>query len=325
MADAARSDYLPTASLDVLKLRAQMLTHSRQFFHSRGYWEVETPVLSADVTVDLHLDPFEVRFPPSAIPGLQRDRLFLQTSPEFAMKRLLAAGSGSIFQITKAFRQGEFGPLHNPEFTIVEWYKVGADYHELMSEVGALVCGLLDLPPPARVAYQQAFHLGCGFDPFEIPDEELARLCAERGYFGGASRDHWLNFLLAEWLEPTLGFEQPLFLYDYPASQAALSQIDPGPPAVGRRFELYIRGWELCNGYQELADPDELRRRIQEQNALRAAEGKPTLPAESRLLDAMEAGLPDCSGVALGFDRLVMLKAGAASIEEVLPFPIARA
>lgn len=323
--DRDRADWLPTASLEVLRLRAQMLAQIREFFTLRGYWEVETPLLSADVTVDVHLDPFELHIPAGTVPGLPHDRMFLQTSPEFAMKRLLAAGSGSIFQITKAFRQGECGPLHNPEFTIIEWYRVGADYHELMTEVGDLVRSFLDVELPDRLTYRQAFKRSCGLDPFEVTDEELHRLCSEHGYTALAARDHYLNFLLSELVEPKLGFDRPVFVYDYPASQAALSRIDLGPPAVGQRFELYINGIEICNGYHELTDAEELRRRAIEQNTLRQAEGKSRLPADSRLLDAMDAGLPDCAGVALGFDRLVMLRTRATSIEEVLPFPIPRA
>lgn len=316
------SDFGPTAPIANLKLRARMLADVRRFLQENGYWEVETPILSADVTIDAHLDPFVVPLAQPLDGGV--DRLYLQTSPEFAMKRLLASGSGSIYQITKAFRKGESGRFHNPEFTIIEWYKVGGTYHELMDEVGQLASKLLEVPQAKKITYRQAFLKYAGIDPFTESDGQLLERCKVHG-FGANTRDELLNFLLATEVEPNLGVETPVFLYDFPASQAALSVIDPGPPAVGQRFELYIRGIELCNGYQELLDSAELRRRNRIQNQIKVEQGDSALPEESRLLAAMDAGLPSCAGVAVGFDRLVMLAANASDIRQVLPFPIQRA
>ena len=313
---------LPSASIDALKKRCQLLNEARRFLTERGYWEVETPILSRDVCVDRHLEPLIVE----SIQAGAEPPLYLQTSPEFGMKRLLSAGAGDIFQITRAFRGGEVGPLHNPEFTIVEWYRVGGGYGELMDEVGALVGSLLGTPDAERVSYRDAFRRHADIDPFEADDRLLcARARAEGFADASADRDQVLNFLLAALVEPCLGIDRPTFLFDFPASQAALAKVRSETPPVAERFELYIAGVELCNGYQELTDPIELRRRNAEQNALRTGAGKRPLPIESRLLSAMQHGLPECAGVALGFDRVAMLATGARSLDAVLPFPIERA
>ncbi|MCA8990719.1 MAG: EF-P lysine aminoacylase GenX [Planctomycetaceae bacterium] len=319
----------PAASLQVLKQRAFLLRELRSFFHSQGYWEVETPVLSNDTCVDLWLDPFEVQTP---------CRRFLQTSPEFAMKRLLASGADSIFQVTKSFRSDEVGRRHNPEFTIVEWYRVGATYHEQMDFTEQLVRHLqtalatLSVSPPKlgdvipRFTYDQAFEAALRAKVLHLTDTELRDLAA--AHLGAAAynlaqqnRDSLLNLLLAEIVEPWLESQQACFLCDFPASQAALARVRPNTPPVAERFELYLGELEICNGYQELTDPVELRRRNAAQNALRGREGKPELPSESCLLSAMDSGLPECSGVALGFDRLLMWLLGAHEISQVMAFP----
>ncbi|MFO0947488.1 MAG: EF-P lysine aminoacylase EpmA [Planctomycetota bacterium] len=313
---------LETAQLiQNLRLRAQILQQTRAFLMDRGYWEVDTPTLSPDSVVDAHLDPFLVPIPPESTTSEPR-HLYLQTSPEFAMKRLLAIGSGSIFQIAHAYRTGERGPLHCPEFTLVEWYRVGGNYQDLMTEVGELVRAIVGCSLPDRTTYRDAFLRHVGLDPLLDPVDRLASRCFELGWTGSeSSRDELLNFLLATSVEPHLGRDRPTFLYDYPASQAALAVIDPGPPPVARRFELYVNGIELCNGYQELTDPSELLERNRKVNQIRHLMGKPILPLDSQLLGAMERGLPACAGVALGFDRLVMLAVNASSIDSVLPFP----
>jgi lysyl-tRNA synthetase class 2 len=307
--------------MGMLRLRAALLREVRRFFESRGYWEADTPILSADATVDAHLDPFEL-----TIGGT---KFFLQTSPEFAMKRLLAAGSGSIYQISRVFRDGELGARHNPEFTMIEWYRVGGDYQSLMTEVGELVSQIAGVAAPERITYQAAFERFAGFDPHAEADSSLRDRAVSLGMAVAScdsksdlasGRDEWLNFLLAAVVEPNLGTDRPVFVYGYPATQAALARIDPGPPAVAQRFELYVQGVELCNGYQELLDPDELRERSIRQNAIRRSLGKRELPVDSRLLAAMRAGLPPCAGVALGFDRLLMIAAKSAELREVLPF-----
>lgn len=332
------SDYLPTASLKNLQLRADLLARVRQFFAARDFLEVETPILSADVTVDRHLDPLStILASDPRQPDVGR-RLWLQTSPEFGMKRLLAAGATAIYQITRAFRNGEIGPLHNPEFTMIEWYRVGDDMPAGMKLLSDLCEALLNLPQAEQLSYAEAFQKHLSVNPHTASAAQLATAANQRGIAVPAglsdNRDDWLNLLLAECIEPNLGQLRPTILYDYPASQAALSKIRPASStsygdsprvSVAERFELYVRGIELANGYHELLDAAELRRRNTAANAARLADGKPALPEDSRLLSAMDAGLPACTGVALGFDRVVMLAAGVKSLAEVIAFPINRA
>ncbi|WP_145380570.1 EF-P lysine aminoacylase EpmA [Symmachiella dynata] len=324
------ADFLPTADLRLLIYRAELLRRLRETFNNHGYWEVETPLLSQESVVDAHLDPFVVE-----------QRYFLQTSPELGMKRLLTAGADAIFQITRAFRRGEQGRLHNPEFTMAEWYRSGDTYHDQMDFVEQLIRAvavdsaensglhLTDTPFPCRT-FDEVFRdiLGCGVKDKSC--EELRLLATERQLtipetLAADDRDGWLNLLLAELVEPHLGRQGPEFVYDYPASQAALARLDPADPLVAQRFELYINGLEICNGYDELTDADELRQRIESESAKRTREGLPLLPEPQRLLAAMEHGLPNCSGVALGFDRLMMVLTGSDNIAEVTAFPITRA
>lgn len=313
----------------MLRLRAELLARTRAFFAERDFLEVETPLLSADVVVDRHLDPLGVTLPGDPRhPNVGR-QLWLQTSPEFAMKRLMAAGGEAIYQITRAFRAGEAGARHNPEFTIVEWYRRDDSMIEGMQLLSDLAEWLLMRGPAQRITYREAFGQHVGIDPLTCTNEALAAAAARHGLspgesFDGAGRDEWLNLLLAELVEPRLGKDAPTILYHYPASQAALARTS-GEPSVAERFELYVEGIELANGYHELLDAQVLRQRIRQANRLREADGKQLLPAESRLLAAMDAGLPACSGVALGFDRVVMLAAGATDIGQVLAFPIDRA
>lgn len=330
----------PTATLGMLRLRAELLEFTRAFFRRQGFWEVETPILSRDVVVDAYLEPFVTRGDSGSDcrKALAQDELFLQTSPEFAMKRLVASGASAIFQVTHAFRRGEIGERHNPEFTIVEWYRAQSTYHEQMDLVEELVAGFFDraqsacqLPRPfPRLSYDRAFELAVGRPVIGSSAAELAGIAKSLDVVAPPGLapedvDGWLNLLLALQVEPTLARSPAVFLYDYPPGQAALARIRPEAPPVAERFELYLSGVEICNGYQELTDAGELRRRIAAQSALRRRDGNRPLPAESRLLDAMEAGLPECAGVALGFDRLLMSAVGAQSVAEVMPFPIDRA
>jgi lysyl-tRNA synthetase class 2 len=317
------ADFRPTASWQNLRLRAGLLRRLREFFDERGFLEVETPILSADTVVDRHLDPFEV----SA--GAPERRMWLQTSPEFAMKRLLAAGGQALYQVSHVFRRDEQGPLHNPEFTMLEWYRVGDGPSQGMQLTSDLCEALLQRGPADRITYRAAFQQHVGLDPLTAEISMLmaaARACSvpPSQSLAADDRDGWLDWLLAERVQPHLGLQRPTILCDYPASQAALAQVRGDPP-VAQRFELYVSGIELANGYHELVDAEELRRRNVRTNARRQADGKPPLPAESRLLSAMEFGLPSGVGVALGLDRLVMLAAGAKSLAEVIAFPFDRA
>lgn len=301
-----------------------MLRALRAFFDSRGLLEVETPVLSADTVVDRHLDPFRVA---TVRPG---DPCWLQTSPEFGMKRLLAAGGPSMYQITRAFRREESGPLHNPEFTMVEWYRLGDSMTEGIVFLSDLVDAVLHCGPAERQSYGAIFRNALGLDPHAATARELAAACQAGGIVVPQSlslddRDGWLDLLLSEKIQPQLGRDRPLIVYDFPASQAALARVRAEEPPVAERFELYIRGIELANGYCELLDPQELRRRAEAANQWRQQDGKLALPLENRLEPAMAAGLPPMTGVALGFDRLVMVALGAASLAEVLAFPFDRA
>jgi lysyl-tRNA synthetase class 2 len=327
------SDWRPSATLEVLKLRARLLQRIRAFFFARGVLEVETPVLSGAATTDPALASFATRYTGPRLP--QGQTLYLHTSPEFPMKRLLAAGSGSIYQICKVFRDGEAGRQHNPEFTLLEWYRVGFDHHRLMDETGELVMDLLapsmPLQPPERLTYCEAFQRHAGLDPFAASVDEFGQAVKMHGIsvspdlVSEKAPDAWRDLLLTHVVEPKLGQGRLTFIYDYPASQAALARIQPGNPLVAARFELYLNGIELANGFHELADADEQRARFEQQLRTRKAGGFPAVPVDERLLAGLAHGLPDCAGVALGFDRLVMLAGGARAIDDVLAFPLERA
>ncbi len=321
------TDWQPSARLDTLQRRARILARIRAFFEARNVLEVETPVLSRAAATDPHIESFATREEGSG----RTD--YLHTSPEFAMKRLLAAGSGPIYQIAKVFRRGEAGRLHNPEFTMLEWYRPGFTLEQLMEEVEALLhTALADQPVPApakRYTYAGLFRTYAGLDPFKADIEALQARVHELGIdvrgLDTRDPDAWRDLILTHRIEPALAGEGAVFVYDYPASQAALAQIRPGPPGVAERFELYVNGLELANGFHELRDAAEQRRRFEQDLARRNAAGLDPVPMDEHLLAALEAGLPDCCGVALGIDRLVMLAAGVGSIAEVLSFDHARA
>jgi lysyl-tRNA synthetase class 2 len=318
----------PTAPWDLLQRRALLLRRLRTFFEQRGFLEVSTPLLSADTVVDRHLDPLRVTLrddPRNSAPGR---RLFLQTSPEFHMKRLLASGGQSIYQVTHAFRGGERGRLHNPEFTIVEWYRRGDTMVDGIQLLDELCQALLERGPARAISYGQAFLERLGIDPHRADRSELMTIARSMNLASGGridDRDTLLNLLLADAVQPHLGKSCPLILYDYPASQAALARVREDDPPVAERFELFVDGVELANGYHELLDPDQLRRRNRQVNRQRRQDGNEPLPEESRLLWAMEYGLPPSTGVAMGFDRVVMLSAGQDRLDCVLTFPIERA
>lgn len=320
-------DFRPTATIEALQQRARVLAKLRAFFDGNGFFEVQTPLLSRDIVVDRHLDPIAVT---GVQPESRSDNWWLQTSPEFAMKRLVASGATAIYQIGPAFRAGEAGQLHNPEFTMLEWYRVGDDMRAGMELLGALVQSVLDVDDCRQTSYRSAFETYVGIDVLKASCSDL-QSAAERlkldveAFRSCDDLDTWRNLLLTHVVEPNLGKDCPQIIYDWPASQSALAVVRDGDPPVAERFELYVRGVELANGYHELLDAEELLQRNIANNAMRKADGKQELPEESRLLAAMRSGMPACSGVALGVDRLVMLANGAADIRDVMPFPIENA
>ena len=328
--DTTADDFVPTASWDILHLRAALLRRVRSFFDSRGFLEVETPILSEDVVVDRHLDPFFTTSAADPRRPSEGRRLWLQTSPEFHMKRLMAAGGEAIYQVTRVFRNGEIGRLHNPEFTMLEWYRRGDDLAAGMQLLANLADACLHRGAAEQISYSEAFAEHVGVNPLEASPAQLREVAITEGIafpdsIGLDDRDAWLDVLWTDRVEPKLGVQRPTIVYGYPASQAALAQLSVADPRTAERFELYVRGIELANGYHELLDPAVLEARFAAANEQRFADGKPRLPEGSRLIQAMRAGLPPCTGVALGFDRLVMAVAGAASISDVIAFPIDRA
>lgn len=320
----------PVADLQLLRRRAQLLADIRCFFVERGVWEVETPLLCRATGTDPNLDFFASRLhsPP------QNPTLFLQTSPEFAMKRLLAAGSGSIFQICKAFRNGEVGRFHNPEFTILEWYRVGYDLQQLMAEVAELLLLLLSPQMPnlrvEHISYRQIFHDVTGLDALVFRRSTYRQFAESRG-LAEADRlcadEHalWLDLLFSHCVQNALPDDAICLVHAYPAIQSSLARIDPHDDRVAQRFEVFFRGMELGNGFYELCDAGEQADRFEREIAQRQAQGLPAVAIDRLFLQALQSGLPDCSGIAIGIDRLMMLIAGAGSIEEVMAFPFANA
>ena len=313
-------NWRPTAGAATLRLRAAMLRSARAFFEERGLLEVETPILSAAAVSDPQIESLSTQ-----IAGLAQ-RSYLATSPEYAMKRLLAAGSGDIYQICKVFRDEERGRWHNPEFTMIEWYRLGFDDAALMSEVEALIGHLLAplrrVGPAERLSYQAAMQRHAGVDVFTAGEQELLEAAARHDIRCEAEldRDAKLDLLMGLVVGPRLGRENPCFVYDYPASQAALARLKPG--LVAARFELYIDGLELANGFHELAQSQEQRARFSRDLSLRRARGQVQPPLDENLLAALEQGLPDCAGVALGFDRLVAIALGADRLADAMAFSI---
>jgi lysyl-tRNA synthetase class 2 len=326
-----------------LRVRAEMLARLRAFFAERGFLEVETPLLDREIIPELHIEPFgicsEHEATPGQRPGLQvqpralpggrmAPTLWLQASPELHMKGLLAEGLPAIYQVTRSFRRGERGRIHNPEFTMVEWYRAGDGMEAGMELLESLCCEVAGAATAKRTTYGQAFLRHAGVNPHTVGCDELADAARRLGVaapetIGRDDRDEWLNLLLATIVEPKLGAVGPEILYDYPASQSALAKTVQRSDGVevAERFELYWCGVELANGYHELTDAAVLRDRLELVNRARVADGRPALPLPEQLLAAMEdPGLPACSGCALGFDRFIMLACGASSIEEVMAF-----
>lgn len=330
--DATSLDWRPAAKLETLHTRARMLQSTRAFFSARDVLEVETPILSSAATTDVHLHSLATVY---RGPGAPQGRVqYLHTSPEFPMKRLLAAGSSAIYQICKVFRQGEAGRMHNPEFTLLEWYRPHYDLIALMDEVEDFLTTVLgehiSVQRAERITYAHAVHMYSGIDAHVATAPQLRVRLEELGVppvpgLNEHDRDAWLDLLMSHVVQPQLGQGRPTFVYDYPASQAALARVRPGTPAVAERFELFVNGVELANGFHELTDAEEQRLRFDQDRARRKGTGLRDVPLDERFLAALASGMPPCSGVALGFDRLVMLAVGARSIDDVLAFPIERA
>ncbi len=318
------SVWRPTATHDALRRRAQALRDARDFFHARQVLEVETPAMVNAPVSDVNLGSVRVQMSGSEI------SMFLHTSPEYAMKRLLAAGAGDIYQICHVYRGAERGRQHNPEFTMLEWYRLGFSLEQLMREVADLTNHLLGARLPVEfVTFRDAVHRHAGFDPLDADIAELQRAAQTLGldaaHAAKAGRDELLDLIVGAQVGPALGADTLTFMHRYPASQAALARLDSADPRVALRFELYHRGIELANGYHELASGAEQRMRFAADQKVRASRGLPTFTLDPHLLAALDAGLPDCAGVALGFDRVLMLAMNAASIDEVLAFPTERA
>lgn len=307
----------PSASIENLRLRAQILAKIRDFFADRQVMEVETPAIGRYTTTDRHIKSIVIH-------DSQQGDYYLQTSPEFAMKRLLAANSGDIYQICKSFRAQEQGSKHNPEFTMLEWYRLGFDHHQLMNEVDELICLVLNTAPALKISYRQLFLQFCKLDIDDCEDEVLQNQIQERGWMSSAAsldRDTCLQLLMSHCIEPHLGFQSPVLVIDFPKTQAALARLSQTIPPVAERFELYICGNEIANGFHELTDIAEQKSRFLQDQQQRRDNNDPVPQMDPRFLAALQHGLPHCAGVALGIDRLVMLATKSQHINEVLSFP----
>ncbi|MBE0462630.1 MAG: EF-P lysine aminoacylase EpmA [Halomonadaceae bacterium] len=318
-------DWQPSADIATLRERARLLANVRAFFAKRDVLEVETPVLGQGGSTDVHL----VSLVTQARTDKGLRRLWLQTSPEFHMKRLLAAGSGPIYQLARSFRDGEVGSRHNIEFTMLEWYRPGFALGELIGETTNLVMTLLPsfAGPVVHYRYRELFHTYLAVDPFTTSLEKLRALASERGQMPAGAlakegRDTCLDLLMSMVIEPQLGQNELSVVLEYPASQAALARRhqDADGEWVASRFELYLNGIELANGYHELTDAAEQRARFNEDNAERRRLGLPEVDIDGHLLAALEHGMPEGAGVALGIDRLIQLALGKARLEDVLAF-----
>lgn len=320
------ASWQPSAPIANLLKRAEIMNEIRRFFSDRGVREVETPAMSQATVTDVHLVPFDTQYVgPGAADGL---KLYLMTSPEYHMKRLLAAGSGPIYQLGRSFRNEESGRYHNPEFTMLEWYRPHYDMYRLMNEVDDLLQQVLECESAEMLTYQQAFQRHLDVDPLSADKAQLREVAETLGVGDVAhqedDRDTLLQLLFAVGVEVNIGRDKPAFVYHFPATQASLAEISTEDHRVAERFEVYFKGIELANGFRELTDSAEQRLRFEQDNRKRAARGLPVQPIDENLLDALSAGIPDCAGVALGVDRLIMLALKAESISEVIAFPVDR-
>ena len=320
-------DWKPTASIEAIQMRARLNTLIRRFFLERGVLEVETPILSAAGNTDPNIESFQLEFSGHATAGVPRR--WLRTSPEFPLKRLLAAGVGSCYELGRVFRNGEMGRLHNPEFTLLEWYRLGWDHHKLMDECAELVKEALRLVGKSAsirdTSFRQLYLEHLSIDPLTASEAELrAPLAVFDISADGLSRDDWLDLLMTHLIQPSIPDNRILLVYDYPKSQAALARIRQGDIPVAERFEVYLGPVELANGYRELGDADEQRERFVRDLSRRKKKGDSMPPIDERLLASLPT-MPDCSGVAMGVDRLLMMMLGAERMADVIAVPFDRA
>jgi len=321
----------PTMTWQNAQKRANILQQTRQFFAERGVIEVETPALSQGTVTDVYLDAISCKYDFLAdSPAGHSTELFLQTSPEFHMKRLLASGYGCIYSIAKAFRHEEAGSYHNPEFTMLEWYRIGFDQFDLMSEVSDLLKSILGCNEPLFTSYRDIFVKKVSIDPLVASFDDLVDVLNKHNKSADwliemNDVDLLLQFIFTEIIEPAIGIHQPQFIYDFPIAQASLAKRSTDDPRVAQRFECYYRGIELVNGFNELTDADEQHLRFEQDNAKRKEQGLAVKPIDKNFIAALNHGLPQCSGVALGIDRLVMLALDSKEISEVQSFSIERA
>ncbi len=321
------SHWQPSASLATLRRRAALLQAIRDFFAAREVIEVTTPLMCSHTVTDPFLVPFTTRY--REIPDGEEKTYYLQTSPEYAMKRLLAAGMGSIYQICPAFRNEEVGREHNPEFTLLEWYRVDFTHHDLMHEIDDMLQKILRMPPAMHLSYRECFIEFCGIDIFLAKPHQLLAVCEKLGLsFSSAleanDADTLMQIIMQAAIEPKLGFDAPTFVVDYPKSQAALARLNADGKTAAR-FELYINGVEIANGYYECLDPIEQANRFAGDNQKRAQLGKPSVNVDTYLLEAMQQGLPKCAGVAMGLERLMMIAGEQKSLQQCMSFAIDRA
>lgn len=322
------ANWRPNADLEALRLRARVYALFRGFFAERGVLEVETPVLSEAGNTEPNIDSFSTCFSGHRDAGAPRR--WLRTSPEYPLKRLLAAGVGDCYELGRVFRNGEAGGRHNPEFTMLEWYRVGWDHQRLAGETAELVQQALALvgrrAEVVSTTYRDLFLGSLGLDPFTADEAQLREPLAGIGITAdGLGRDDWLDLLMTHRIQPHFPAQRMTVVHDWPASQCALARVRPGDPPVAERFELYLGRFELANGYHELTDAAEQAARFDRDQHVRAARGAVQPPIDARLLAALQAGLPDCAGVALGVERLLMALAGTERIADVLAFEFARA
>jgi lysyl-tRNA synthetase class 2 len=307
----------PESRIQNLKDRACMLSKVRSFFSSKNILEVDTPILSHSAPIDEHIDIMSV--------DLLGTTGYLHSSPEYAMKRLLSLGIGDIFQLSHVFRLGEVGRFHNPEFTMIEWYRTSLSFEAFIEETIELVRLFIGSYPYKYISYRNAFLKYAHIDYVNASVQDLLD-CASSHEINLSSPNSWdldslLQLIMGSVIEPNLGNEEITVLWDYPSSQAALAKTEQkGEEKVAKRFELYFQGIELANGYLELTEAKEQKSRFLDSNEKRIKAGKPSLPIDELFLSALEKGFPECCGVAVGFDRLLMLKQNATSLKEVLPF-----